>query len=53
MLNLPVTGSRDFLTDLGELLRALVRNDEFRADAKRLKVQGRRRGQRKIETLTS
>ena len=52
-LNVKPTRNREpgFLRDMGELLRALVHNDEFRAEAKRLKVQGRRRGQTRIETF--
>ena len=39
------------LQDLVGALRDMVRSEEFRAGAKKLKVQGRRRGQRKIETF--
>ena len=40
-----------FLQDFKDVLQAMVRNQEFRAGAKKLKVQGRRQGQRKIETF--
>ena len=40
-----------FLRDVGNALGAMVRNEEFRAGAKKLRIQGRRRGQQKIETF--
>ena len=40
-----------FLQDFAGALRAMVRNEEFRAGAKRLKIEGRRQGHRKIETF--
>ena len=39
------------LQDLGNALRAMVQSVEFRAGAKKLKIQGRRQGHRKIETF--
>ena len=55
VVSLNIKASRNtepgLLQDIGDALRAMARNEEFRAGAKKLRIQGRRQGQRKIETF--